>query len=291
MVMVFLLAGLRCGGSGCARSGDSQQVGSNGQNGNRDDRQQHAPGLDGQGDPVFVDHQPPVGGGWLHPQTQEGQRGDGADGVGQSQAGFDRDGAGDVGENFARQDLPARHRVHLGGHNVVLGGDREGGGPGYSCHAGCVGEPDHQDQHPAGGSEDHDGQQGQDQLWEGQDDVVGAHDERVEKSARVGGDHAHDGPDEDADDGGGNRVPQQEQIAGQKAGGDGPAQIIGAENSDAFEGFTHELGGGVAGEGFGKRCAQHGDQEHDNGEDGADFAGGLVPHPGREGASGGTGGL
>ena len=114
--MFSVAAGLP--GVGSAPVSVQDEVDPDGDEADCDDREDHWPGLDGQCDAVFADHQTPVSGWGPDPETKKAQGGNEEDGPGETQSEIHQNGAGDVRKHLAHGDVDDRFTASSGGLDI-----------------------------------------------------------------------------------------------------------------------------------------------------------------------------
>jgi hypothetical protein len=111
----------------------------------------------------------------LQAEAEERECGDDSDIEGETQGGLHDERAGDVGEDFAEEDSPPRLSERLGGPNEVPLDDLDGRASGHAGDARCGRDSHGEDKQPNLRPDRSDSDQGQHELWEGEDDVHATH--------------------------------------------------------------------------------------------------------------------
>src|SRR5699024_6361480 len=145
----------------------------------------------------------------------------------------------------------AGHPDGLGRLDVVLFDDLACGLTYHPGHTGHVGNGDDHHDQPHARADDRHHQQRGDELGEGQQDVVGAHQDVVDPPTAVAGDDTDHGPGHPTDTGRGSGQQQEGPATPQEAGQDVTATVVAAENGAVHTRFIwlgDEFGGGVRGD-------------------------------------------
>ena len=132
----------------------------------------------------------------LKAEAEEAQRGDERDREGEAKARLHDERARHVREHLAEEDLRARHADPLGCADEVALDDVERGAADDPGNAGSGREAHHENEQPQLGPDRRHGDEREDDLREGEDDVHRPHEHVVEGVAGVRGDE----PDRDAED-------------------------------------------------------------------------------------------